>query len=492
MSQICVRLDGIPLAIELAAARLRLLTPQALLARLDHRLALLTSGARDQPSRHQTLRNTLAWSYDLLEPDEQALFRRLGVFVGGNSLEAAEAICMLDESERSVLDQMAGLVQKSLVRPLASAESEPRFAMLETIREFAVELLEASGEATIVRERHATFFLEMAENARAYLLSQDQLPWLDRLETDDDNFRSALTWSQMQANAAELGLRMTSALAWYWILHSNLSEGLRWMEASLTRDGASEHTLWRAQALLGAGIMPLPSGNYRAGGAFLAESADLATELEDKAGLGRALTFLGVATLFQRDLAKAAALQTRSVALFRDSGDEWGLAFATNQLGAVARERGDYLEACTLGEEAVALVRKTGERCGLGLALLNLSRSLLRAGDSVGAEVRYREALRASRELGMTWIMAQCLVGLGNITCHRGDHRGAAQLVAAAEALLMTFGGSLQPADQPDYETTLAVAREALGQNTFTDCWEEAKSTPGSVIENALRDSTVM
>jgi predicted ATPase len=249
VAEICVRLDGLPLAIELAAARIKLLPPQALLARLRQRLAVLTSGARDVPDRQQTLRGTIAWSYDLLEEDEKRLFRRLAVFVGGCTLEAVEAICHAPgDLEVDVLEGVAQLVDKSMLRQEEQANGEPRLLMLETIREYALERLEASGEAETMRQQHATFFLQLAEESFPKIDSAEQSTWFKRLEADHDNLRAALRWT-LERKETEMGLLLAGTLgAGFWISCNHESEGRRWLEQVLAQPGAEAHTRARRRS----------------------------------------------------------------------------------------------------------------------------------------------------------------------------------------------------------------------------------------------------
>jgi predicted ATPase len=287
IEEICQRLDGLPLALELAAARLSLLTPAALLARLVRRLPLLTRGARDLPQRQQTLSNTIAWSYDLLEKGEQQLFRRLAVFVGGCTLEAVQAVCVLDAAgispsvqtdDGAVLEQLAQLLDKSLVQSQRGTGGEPRFTMLETIREYATEQLVASDEEAALQERHAHYFLQLAEEAEPHWYGPEWDRWLERLGREDANLRAALAWSKANQDAVEIGLRLAGALAFYWFRRGYLGKGRTWLEEMLARTASTDRSVARGQALYGAGELAFAEGDLAAASLRTEEALSIARE----------------------------------------------------------------------------------------------------------------------------------------------------------------------------------------------------------------------
>jgi predicted ATPase len=301
VAELCVRLDGLPLAIELAAARIRLLTPQAMLARLESRLQLLTGGARDLPTRQQTLRGTIAWSHDLLDEGERALFRRLAVFVGGCSIETAEAVGNLARDPSTgagralaveVLDGLESLVVKSLLRPQETPSGESRFTMLETIREYALEKLAESGEMAAVRQQHAAYYLALAEEAQLKLRGSQQEPWMNRLDEELGNLRAALEWWS-ERGEAEQGLRLGTAMYRFFYLHGYLSEGREWLAQLLAMTGpaasATAQTTVRAKALDAAGNLALFQRNHAAARAFMEESLALKRELGDERGIANSL-----------------------------------------------------------------------------------------------------------------------------------------------------------------------------------------------------------
>jgi predicted ATPase len=325
VAEICIRLDGLPLAIELAAARTNILTVEALLVRLDRRLQLLTGGARDHPTRHQTLQAALAWSYDLLGAPEQALFRRLAVFVGGWSLEAAAAICdEEDDSDANLLDRLAVLVDSNLVRQDASGD-ERRYTTRETMREYASERLSASGQVGRLYDRHGAYFLALAEAAEPKLKSGEQLVWLARLEVEHENLRAALARSLGMAGTrpkAELARRLVGALAWFWWLCGYFGEGRRWLNGALAA-GNDAPALARAKALHGAGVMAYAQGNF----------------------------------------GQTVALQERSLAIWREVGDPWEVAWGLGSVGvALSRLNRDNEHSATLLEQGLALFRRLGDR----------------------------------------------------------------------------------------------------------------------------------
>ena len=356
VAAICRRLDGLPLAIELAAARVRMLPPQAMLARLEKRLPLLTGGARDAPARQRTLRDTIAWSYDLLAPEEQMLFRRLAVFAGGCTLEAAEAVGDYD----GALDAFAGLerlCEHSLVRQEDGPEDEPRFVMLETIREFGLERLAESGEEAAIRKGHAALFMELAEEAAPALAGPDPGPWLDHLETEHDNLRAALRWAG--STDSQVGLRLGAALWRFWDIRGHLGEGQGWLE----------------QVLAGGD------------GTVSAERA-------------AALSGLANVVQVQGDHERARELHEEALALWRAVGDPRGEAMTLDCLGYLAQGRGEYGRAAGLHEQALELANQAGDERIAGHALLNLGTAALYQGRYEQAAAHYAEALAQFRRVG--------------------------------------------------------------------------------------------
>ncbi len=399
VAEICRRVDGLPLAIELAAARVRLLAPQALLDRLERRLPLLTGGARDLPARQQTLRNAIAWSYDLLAPAEQALFRRLGVFVGGFTLEAAEAVCQV-EARLDTLDSLGSLMEHSLLRSAEALDGEPRFGMLETIREYALEQLETSGEASEVRRRHAEFYLALAEHAEPRIRSgREQREWLARLEVEHDNLREALDRSLAAASGVETALRLAGTLRWFWWTRGHLTEGRNWLERALAAGSGASASL-RANALHGSGGLAWSQGAFDRSETLLAESLALRRGLGDRAGIASSLAGLAHIARDRRDYDRAVVLFEECLALYRELGDRAGIADAVGDLGHIASLKGEYARAASLYAESLATFRELGDEAGIAWSLHNQGELACSQGAHERAIVLLRESLVLRGKLG--------------------------------------------------------------------------------------------
>ena len=351
VAEICVRLDGLPLAIELAAARIKLLPPHALLKRLSHRLSVLTGGAQDMPARQQTLRDTLRWSYDLLSPKERHLFRWLSVFVGGCTLEAAEAVC--DDSELVLLEGVASLLDKSLLQQTELEGEETRLVMLETIREYGVECLRAEGELAAAGRAHANYYLRLAEEAEPKLRGAEQATWLGRLEREHENLRAALEWA-LASEEQELSLRLCSALWLFWLRRGYPREGTTFLERALKGSETLEAAL-RMKALLGAGSLAWWQGDHRRAEALFQALQALSQERGDQEGLAFSHWGLGVTALERRDYATARTLMEASLAYMREQGDPFYTAIGILNLGRLAIIQGDEGEALQSLEESCAL-----------------------------------------------------------------------------------------------------------------------------------------
>ncbi len=496
VAAICARLDGLPLAIELAAARIKLFPPPALLARLEKRLALLTGGPRNLPARHQTLRGALAWSYDLLDGAEQTLFRRLGVFVGGCDPEAGEAVvgdwtlCVeISGSASSIsnlqslistLEGLSSLVDKSLLKQEETESGEPRFIMLETIREYALEQLAASGELGVMRRRHALYFLELAEASVSKVLGAEQETWLNRLEAEHSNLRAALAWSQTTEDEAdaEIGLKLVGALYWFWHLRSYWSEGHNWGVKVLNRHDYShrESILARARALCGLGALAWAQNDYAVARSWLEESIALAPADSEPWTRAHALGILGLVTLYEGQVAQAAPLFTESLALFRQLADPFGIPISLVRLGIVALLQGDWLQAARLYEESLALYRQLGNSWGMGISLGSLAEVALAQGEWERAATLYRESLALMHSTGSHWYVALVLVGMAGATLGQGQAERAARLLGAGEALVEAIGGRLPPIDRKFYERNVAAARAALDEAIFAAVLAEGRA----------------
>ncbi|HEV2122651.1 MAG TPA: tetratricopeptide repeat protein, partial [Chloroflexota bacterium] len=484
VAEICVRLDGLPLAIELAAARSKLLPPQAVLTRLARRLTLLTGGARDLPARQQTLRGAIDWSYSLLDPGEQTLLARLAVFVGGRTLDAIEAVCTADgDLPIDPFDGVASLVDKSLLRQEDGPEGEPRFAMLETIHEYAGERLDARGEAETLRRHHADYFLLLAETAEPALRGPQQRSWLERLEADHDNLRAALQWA-LDHGEVETALRLGGALGVFWVIRGHLSEGRRWLEAALTVSGARA-SVARATALAWAGNLAGLQGDYGQASRLAEDGVALARALDDRRALADALLILGILMTDQGEHTQAVALYDESLALYRALGNNARIAAIINNLGSVALGQGDYARATALFEEGLALFRDVGDTRGISVCLINLGLVALYQGHYAHALVHYTEALRLSYELG-DMVGIDSLDGIAGVAgAHAHPHR-AARLWGAAAALREALGAPLPPADRAKLEPMIAAARAQLDEAAWAAAWAEGRAMS---LEQAIADA---
>jgi DNA-binding CsgD family transcriptional regulator len=524
VAEVCRWLDGLPLAIELAAARAAVLSPAALLTRLSRHLPFLTDGPRDAPARQRSLRDTIAWSYDLLDPAEQTLFRHLAVFVGGFSADAAACVSGVESPDAFAL--VSSLVDNSLLPPVESSGGEPRFAMLDTIREYGLEQLQAQRELEAVRHLHAEYFLIFAEDAEAKLRGQEQGAQLARLETDHDNLRAALAWSLEAADRAEYGLRLAGALHWFWFLHDHYREGRRWLEAALARPAMEVRTPARVKALAGAGLLAIHQNDYAAARDRLRQSFTLGRELRDTAGVAYALHVLGMWDLLQDDHAELRSLVEESVVLFREEGDRWGLATSLCTLGMVAIATLQFDEARALFTESLVLSREVGDTWGLARGL-HYSGELARFdGDRERARVLYEESLVLYDELDHRGAAAIVRHNLGYLAQHRGDPRRAldyfadamaehvasgdqqntglclggvagmvallgqpeqaAQLFGAVDALFERIGSSIWPIDRVDYEGNLAAVRDDLGEDAFAAAFAEGRELS---LEHAIAEA---
>ena len=443
IAEICVRLDGLPLAIELAAARIKLLPPHALLARLGQRLTVLTSGARDAPARHQALRRTIAWSYDLLDVQEQRLFRRLAAFVGGCTLEAVEVVSTaVGDTDADVLEEMASLLDKSLLQRTGRDGEEPRFAMLETIREYGLETLASAGEVETTRRAHAAYYLALAEQAEPELSGPQQLSWLERLEREYDNLRAALSWLLEQGSygqSSELALRLGGALAWFWLIRGYVSEGRHWLERALD---ASEkvRSAARARALTGAGALATLQDDFSLAEALCGEGLALYRELGDRRGSAISLSTWGYAATTRSNYGAAHARLEEALALFREVGDTGGSIVALQFLALVLCYQGEYARVQALLEESLVLSREGDNVQGRAVSLMLLGMVLLFQGDLAQAHARLEECLAIFRDVGYKRSVGLASHLLGLVAFLQGDVARARSLLEESLVLLIEVG----------------------------------------------------
>ena len=429
IAEICVRLDGLPLAIELAAARVKLLPPQALLKRLSRRLDVLTGGPYNLPNRQQTLRNTIRWSYDLLSREEQRLFRRLSVFVGGFTLEAASAVCR-DEGDqpRDVLNEVASLQDKSLLLQMEREGEEPHLVMLETLREYGLEALGAQGELQATRQAHSAYYLQLAAEAEQRLLGSEQAQWLERLERDHENLRAALAFL-MEQGELETALRFSASLWRFWWMHGHQREGSGALERLLTACGASVAVSLRAKALIAAGVLTSEQGYNVQAEALCKEGLHLFRELEDRRGIILSLWALGKVAYKKNQYTVARELAEEALALSREVGDAWGLATSLDNLTTIALDEGKYEEARALAEEHLRRSKQAGNTRGACGALLSLGIAAYLAGDLVGGQAFLTQSLVQAGTIGDVLLSAYIRFHSGYVACFQGEYARASALI---------------------------------------------------------------
>jgi predicted ATPase len=543
VAEICARLDGLPLAIELAAARSKLFSPQALLTRLEPRLTLLSGGARDLPARQQTMRSTIDWSYNLLGAREQMLFRRLAVFVGGCALEAAEAVCKLRienkelrtglrddsllNSQFSILNSIEVLLDNSLLRREAHSDGEARFLMYETIREYALERLEASGELAIVQRQHADYYLTLVEAAEPELTGAQAQVWLSRIEHEIDNLHAVLVWSLRAQGSAEVGLRLAAALHWFWNIQGRFLQGRAWLEEALTRGGEiALAPAAEAKALLVIGDLMELQIDAADAAPLLARSIALYRQIGDRAGEAQALMHAGRIARLRGDLAQAIEDEEQSLLLGRSLGDTYVTIYALLSLGDAELDQGNLERATIHTEHTLSLARVAQEQFGSAFALCNLGRIALaqkdypRAQDvfeeclaelqvlgerGLAAEVQLElgrmaraldhtaqahqlleEALTLCRETGMQRTGVACLAELAGFAGTLGVPARAARLFGAVEALRKAARIPLAPIHRPAYERDLAAARAQLDAQAWDTAWAAGRTL---TIEQAIAEA---
>jgi predicted ATPase/DNA-binding SARP family transcriptional activator len=478
VAEICRRLDGLPLALELAAARSKLLPPEAMVGRLERSLELLTAGARDLPARQQTLQATLDWSYELLEPAARELLARLAVFRGGCTIEAAEAVVPGPD----VLGLMESLVDESLLRRVDGG-SGPRFAMLETIREYATARLEASGAEEDAQRRHAAYFLRLAETAAGDLaVGTVDDETLAELDAEHDNLRAALAWAAT-AGEIEGEVRMAVALRQYWLVRGELTEARRAFEGAIARSASAEPRL-HAIALVNGGAFPYRQGDIDEAKRLWTRAHELYVELGDEGESGRCLAELASIAVAERDFERAAALYQESVKHFEAQGQPVRQAIALANLGAIAGMRGDLDASAAYHEEAIPIQRELGDRDGLAITLHNLARTEIKRGRSAEAEKLLAEALELGIALGYRELIANCLQGCAELAAVAGDLERAARLSGTSLAIFDEIGVPLAGETEDDYLALRATLVEGLGDERVDELEAEGRAAP--------RDETVV
>jgi predicted ATPase len=529
VAEICARLDGLPLAIELAAARVKLLPPTAMLGRLGRRLKLLTGGARNLPERQRTLRGAIEWSHTLLEEGEKTLFARMAVFSGGRTLEAIEAICdAAGDLSVDAFEGVSSLLDKSLLRQEEGPEGEPRFVMLETIHEYAREKLQESGEAGEIRRAHKEYFLALAEEAEPELMGADQVPWMERLEAEHDNLRAALSWS-LEVGDAESALLIGGALWRFWNVRGHFSEGRRWLAAALS-DGEAAPVGVRARALLGLGYLALRQGDYMRATEDLEASLVLYREAKDRRGEAYALCFLGWIALDRNELERAEGLLEESLALGRAVGTARDVSVVLNALAMLDLYRGEYERAAAMQEESLSLAREAGDIRSIAIYTTNLGMTAAVTGEYERAETFLQEALEVHRKIGAEDMIAPsinlfgflalsrndldraeelCVVALrelreraqipgiafaldilAGVAASRGEIQRAARLWGAAAGSREATGIPWLPEERAMIEPHIDAARTRLDELSWQEEWEKGRSmTLDEAVNYALEAS---
>ena len=530
VAEICRRLDGIPLAIELAATRVKAMSVEQIASRLDDRFRLLTGGGRTALPRHQTLQAALDWGHNLLSDGERVLFRRLSVFAGGFTLEAVERVGAGDGvAAPDVLDLLTHLVERSLVA-FDAPEGEARYRLLETVRQYAQAKWLESGETDAVRAAHLEFYLAFAKQAEPHLRGPAQMVWLARLAIEHDNLRAALRWSLDRPDSVEAGMRLAGALQWFWFMRGPVAEGREWLERLLSR-GAGVPAAVRAHALAGLGMFNWRLDNYTQARSALEEGLALSQALGDASAIAFVLHHLAHVTEILGSFHRAVDMFEESVSSFRTIGNAWGTAWSLRCMGNALLKQGNLARAVSHLEESLALVRQTGDRWVLGHALTSLGAIAMEQEDYDRANALLEETLGIWREAGDDWGIAVGQFHLGNIAYYQGHHhraatlykasiellqeRGgdkhesgrimqalarlvlaqgrpeqAAQLLGAAGTLREAIGVTLAPVERADHDRTVATAREALGDRRFEAAFAVGRTMSlDQVIEQALGDA---
>jgi non-specific serine/threonine protein kinase len=493
VAELCVRLDGLPLALELAAARVDVLAPRTIVERLDHPLELLSVDPGDVPARHSTMRRAVAWSYDLLTPAEQRLFRRLAIFSAGCLAQAAAEVCSEPSTVQSgtddvaVLEGLASLTSKSLLRRETQADGVLRFGMLQSIRAFGLEQLAEHGELEETFQRLTAYLLALAETAEPNLTGPRQAAWLEALEREHDNVSSALRWC-VDRDAAEEALRLCGALWRFWFTRQHLTDGSRWLVECLELKAAAHaRPETRAKALNGAGNLAHARGELAQAAEFHQSSLAVRRSLGDRRGIAISLNSLANVAVDRGDYELARALHEDSLALRRELGDRRGIAIALNNLSVIARDEKDWQRAGQLSRESAALFEALDDRHGVALSLVTLGAALHHLGAHAEATALHRQCLAVFYELGNRREIAECLEVIAMLAATREWYVQAARLFSAAETTLEELGSTMGPSVNPRYAATVGHVRARLGAERFTAAWADGRSmTTGEAMAAAF------
>lgn len=475
VAAICADLDGLPLAIELAAARIKLLTPSAILERLENRLQILTSRMSDLPARHRTMRAAIAWSFDLLGDVEQKLFRRLAVFAGGLTVAAAEAICGADDKKSAeILDGLESLIDNNLLRQTEENESEPRLFMLETIREYAAErLVENAAEENEMRRRHAEFFLAYAKKAERDLMGAKQVEILNRMEFERDNFRAAMDW--WRKNDGENELKLTAALTPFWNFRGSLSEGIERLFDVIERNPNAAPAA-RAKSLTSLGMLVWISSDYEKAIEVCEKSLSVLERINYPIIKAQTLFVLGMSHWYRFGNAeKSIAFLNESLNLYREVKFDTGVVFTTVVLAAIYQTNDDLTKAAQLLDESMSAAQRSKNNLARSIALVNFGRLKFAEGDYIQAKELCQESLRLREELADRWGLVQCLEPLTAIAVIEGNPQHAAKMLGAIDVLLETLGAQPPLIFQADHEPSAAAVRHALDKETFDRLFSEGR-----------------
>jgi len=525
--EICHKLDGLPLAIELAAAHVKMLPPQTMLKHLKHRLQLLKDEKRDRTKRQQTLRGAIAWSYDLLNDDEKKLFAQLAVFNGGCTFDAIMTVCpAVEELTNDPLDLLKSLVDKSLLRLQEQEDENLRFQMLHTIRDFALEQMANMGDEAEIQHRHFAYYLNLAEEAAPALTGTDQKLWLDQLESELDNLHAALWWGSQQPNI-DLGSRLTVALWRFWLTRGYLHEGRRWLDTFLGQ--VNGPTTMRARMLEGASVLACRQKDYERASVLATEALELGRMLNNQETMASAYISLAEIAYMRGKSENATALFEKSLNIRRTLGDKRGTASLLNNLGNVALRQGQLNQAIELFEESQTLLREVGDQQALASVLNNLGEVERRRDNQERANLLYEESLKLSRVLKYTWGIAAALNNLGGIACSQGSYEyalnvykesldlfhqmgdkfgialsfeGLAEiaysqkhleqatlLFAQAEMLRQSIGAPALQLESTARENMSTTLRSALGSDVFESIWNRGRT---SLLDQAIAEAQTL
>lgn len=482
VAEICRRLDGLPLAIELAAARLKILAPPAILAKLENRLKLLTGGASDLPARQQTMRGAIEWSYDLLTENEKHLFRHLAVFAGGFTFEAAEAVCgnyesnanqkLKSEKQIEVLDSLTSLIDKSLLTSKDRTADEQRFQMLEIFREYALESLEKNAEAETVKRRHAAYFLALGEEAEPHLTTAEAGKWLERLEDEHNNLRSAMR--RLLENDAESAARLAAAIRIYLINHNHLSEGREWLAAVLEASGEMTADV-RFNLFYGLGYLAIYQGDYAAARKNFEAALTEAEKTNDRKRIAESLRGLGTVAYSQGGYAAARNFFEEGLVICRALNYQFGTAALLNSLGSLALDEDDSETARTLFEESLNNFRSLGNENAICFCLLNLGVVAYSRGDYAAAQTYYSETMVVAQNSGYKDRVSLCLDGFAALALRGKDCELAAKLAGAAEYLREQISYESEPIDRNRRNAYLAELKTKTSETAFNEFYNQGR-----------------